>query len=376
MIFLPIRTDRRLERPPWVNYILIAANVAVFLLLHQRTQMQMVQDYLLLPTAPRLHQFLSYQFLHEGWMHLLGNMLFLFLFGNSVEDRIGKVAYLAFYLAGGVVAGLGHALTSTAPVLGASGSVSAVAGAYLVLFPLSNVTVVYWFGLIGAFEVSSMVLIIFHICYDMLSALSGAGNVAYSAHLAGYTFGIVVAMVLLYTRILPREPYDMLALGERYRRRRQFRALARRGFEPWEHQAAPGDAAPDESPRQQEVMAMRARIVAALTEGKLDHAAELYCQLLELDAGQVMSRAHQLDIANRLTESGNYEYGARAYELYLHTFRGDAQRDQVELILGLIYVRHLTRRQRARELLTAALPRLTDPAQKRLAEQLLKEITG
>src|SRR5690606_30503901 len=99
--------------------------------------------YYLNPRAPELHQFLSYQFLHASWLHLLGNMLFLYVFGNSVEDRLGRAAYLLFYLAGGVMAGVGHAWLEAAPVLGASGAVAGVTGAFLALFPLSNITVVY-----------------------------------------------------------------------------------------------------------------------------------------------------------------------------------------------------------------------------------------
>src|SRR5690606_12485309 len=135
---------------------------------------------------------------------------FLWVFGNAVEDRLGRVGYLCFYLAGGVIAGLGHALMEPSPVLGASGAVAAVTGAYLVLFPLTNVTIVYFFFIIGAFEVSSMVLIFFRVVTDLVFHFLGIGDVAYMAHLAGYGFGFVIALGLLLGRMLPREPYDLL----------------------------------------------------------------------------------------------------------------------------------------------------------------------
>ncbi|NJL32188.1 MAG: rhomboid family intramembrane serine protease, partial [Phycisphaerales bacterium] len=100
-------------------------------------------------------------------------MLFLYVFGNSVEDRLGKAGYLCFYLAGGVLAGLGHAVLDPNPVIGASGAVSAVTGAYLALFPLTNVTIFYWFIFFGVFEVPSFYLIVFQIVQNMLFQAAG-----------------------------------------------------------------------------------------------------------------------------------------------------------------------------------------------------------
>ena len=87
------------------------------------------------PLDPSLPTFITYSLLHENLMHLASNMLFLYIFGNNVNDKMGHLAYLGFYLSGAVFAGVGYAATSTQPVLGASGAVSAVTGAYLVLFP-------------------------------------------------------------------------------------------------------------------------------------------------------------------------------------------------------------------------------------------------
>ena len=96
------------------------------------------------PATPELWQFVSYAFLHGGIAHLGGNMLFLFIFGNNVNDKLGGVGYLCFYLAGAVFSGIGHSMVSATPILGASGAVAAVTGAYLVLFPRSMVRVFYW----------------------------------------------------------------------------------------------------------------------------------------------------------------------------------------------------------------------------------------
>src|SRR5664279_2400778 len=118
-MIIPIRTDYKLSRTPWVNYLIIAANVVVFLYSLTSAAAQMTQAYVLSPDNPQLYQFFTSVFMHGGWMHLLGNMLFLWVFGNAVNDRFGNAGYLAFYLAGGVLAGVGYLLLGGhAPVLG------------------------------------------------------------------------------------------------------------------------------------------------------------------------------------------------------------------------------------------------------------------
>ena len=119
-MFFPIRTDRQLHHTPWINYGLIGLNVVLFFIRDVHASKQMI-DHQLDPLAPQLLQFITYQFLHADLSHLIGNMLFLFVFGNSVEDRLGKLGFLSFYLAGGVLAGLGHCVVETVPVIGASG---------------------------------------------------------------------------------------------------------------------------------------------------------------------------------------------------------------------------------------------------------------
>jgi len=400
MIFFPTSTDRRLKRTPWVNYTLIAINVVVFILtanqVHLVSQYFAVVNYMQgVPTVPvrepwllsyylqpgsgSVLQYFSYQFLHSSWMHLIGNMLFLYVFGNGVEDRLGKAGYLFFFLASGVIAGLGHAAIEVNPVLGASGAVAGVTGAYLALFPLSNVTIVYWFIIPGSFEISSMLLILFQVAQDMLFQLGGIAGTAYLAHLAGYTGGFAVGMGLLMSRILPREPYDMLSLIEHRRRKAQFTRLSKQGFRPWEHNKPGGTAksAKDGSTpltdQEKRTMQARSAISAALSEHDVPKAAELYVELLQLEPEQVMGQQQQLDIANQLMSEGQYEISASAYQLFLVTYKSYADRQQVQLILGLIFARYLEQRQRAKELLTQALPRLQGE-ELTLARQVLDEI--
>ncbi len=309
------------------------------------------------PLAPRLSQFLSYQFLHQDLTHLLGNMIFLWAFGNNVEDRLGKIGYLLFYLGGGVVAGIGHSLGETAPVLGASGSVAAVTGAFLVLFPNTRITLFYWLIIFGFFEIASMIVIGIQIFQNLFMQLfsEGTGS-AYLAHLSGYAFGIFIAGGLLGSRLLVHEPYDLMGM---YQQRRRRMAV---GTEPEPvHTVSPG--AP-----------LRQQTLALLQQKNLPRAAEVYADLLAVDPSQVLTEPQQLDIANQLMADGRYSIAARAYELYLDRFGSHHATSQVQLLLGLIYTRYLPRRQRARELLLAAQQQLEDAAQQTLVRQLFIEL--
>ena len=236
-MFIPIRTDTPLRRTPYMNYALIAANVVVFGLQQVWLRGALLKPLLLDPHDPHLWQFFTYQFLHGGVLHIVGNMLFLYIFGNNVNDKMGNFGYLGFYLAGGVFAGISHVLTSAGPVLGASGSIAAVTGAYLVLLPYSRITIVYFFYLIGTFELSGLWFVLLFFVLDVVSqfsgAMGGAEAVAHMAHIGGSIFGFAVAMSLLSVRLLPRDMWDLFAIADRWNRRRQHRDLVSRGYDPF-----------------------------------------------------------------------------------------------------------------------------------------------
>ena len=392
---------------PWVNYALITANVIVFILTYNQiaqlntfmAQMQAgqitgvrlndiserfpVYDYYLFARNTQLYQFFTYMFLHNGWLHIIGNMVFLFAFGNNVEDRLGKVGYLGFFLAGGVIAGLGNQLWSDAPVLGASGAVCAVTGAYLALFPKTNITLIYWWFIVGSFEVRARDLIIFFVVLDTLLNFIGFSNVAYTAHLSGYLFGFGVMMLLLWIRLLPREPYDMIAAYEQYRRRRSFKRMTDQGYSPWESTGPPKVGDPPHTatekdkpltPEQQQIMDTRGKVSAALNDQDMPTAAQRYLDLLKLDDQQVMSRQHQLDLANQLMAEGNYVNAAIAYELLLRYYPTYPDRAHVHLILALIYVRYLQQPTRGRELLEDPIVERLNSSDAELAKQVLAEV--
>ena len=116
-MFFPVRTDRALRKTPWVNYALIAANVVVFFMTHGSGSREINARWILNPQIPQLlgdwlaYPYLTYQFLHADGMHLLGNMLYLWIFGNNVEDAMGHAKFVVFYILSGILAALSHALT-------------------------------------------------------------------------------------------------------------------------------------------------------------------------------------------------------------------------------------------------------------------------
>ena len=152
---------------------------------------------------------LTSMFLHGGWLHIIGNMLFLWVFGDNVEDRLGKVGFLLFYLVGGVAAGalqFVFAPDSTIPNVGASGAVAAVLGAYLFLFPrarvLTGVALVFIWTVI---ELPAIVVLGLWFVLQLFSGFAGLGaevnsGVAYWAHVGGFAFGFVFAVLALRRR--------------------------------------------------------------------------------------------------------------------------------------------------------------------------------
>jgi hypothetical protein len=139
-------------------------------------------------------------FVHDGWLHLLGNMLFLWLAGAALEDRWGRTRFLAFYAAGAVVSALGFSLThhgDVANLIGASGAVSALMGAFLVFFARTQIHFVYWIGIsAGRFDATASVALPLWLAEQLFYAkFAGGSNVAFTAHIAGFVFGVVVAVI-------------------------------------------------------------------------------------------------------------------------------------------------------------------------------------
>jgi membrane associated rhomboid family serine protease len=152
------------------------------------------------------------QFLHGGWLHLLGNMLYLWIFGNNIEDRLGRVLFVLFYLGGGVVAGLTQTAIdpdSTIPLIGASGAIAATLGAYFVLFPGARITTLVFLGFFyQLIEVPAIIVLGFWFLLQLLDGIGSLGmeagaGVAFFAHIGGFVGGALVAWLMIVVGRVP-----------------------------------------------------------------------------------------------------------------------------------------------------------------------------
>ncbi|MFF4895553.1 rhomboid family intramembrane serine protease [Streptomyces sp. NPDC001068] len=269
---IPVHDVNPVRRTPYVTYALIAANVLVFLFtpgiagsvasgsdLAQLCHLQAFTDHYaavprelihhqlpqLVPTgavgigrngpgcvvappgydkSPVLSVFTA-MFLHGSWLHLLGNMLFLLIFGNNVEDRMGHIRYFLFYVVCGYAAGYGFALvndTSADPLIGASGAIAGVLGAYLVLYPRARVWVLVPFLIFLPLRLPAWLVLgfwfVLQAVYSSGEGVSDAGTVAYAAHIVGFLVGMLLAWPLKPGTPPPPEPRGLL-FGRRARPR-------------------------------------------------------------------------------------------------------------------------------------------------------------
>jgi membrane associated rhomboid family serine protease len=212
---IPLHDDNPTERVPFVTVAFIIMCVSVYVYqqsLPDRLEQLFVFQYGAIPsvvfgqaslpeevavTVPAGITLMTSMFLHGSWMHLLGNMLYLWIFGNNIEDAMGHVKFIIFYVLCGILAALSHAVTDTAsqiPMVGASGAISAVLGAYLLLYPRAHVLVLM--PGIGMTRVAAgMVLgmwFVMQLVSGGMSAGASAGGVAFFAHVGGFVSGMVL----------------------------------------------------------------------------------------------------------------------------------------------------------------------------------------
>jgi membrane associated rhomboid family serine protease len=226
---IPLRSSERTYSPATVTITLIAINLVVFFYeffflsdVHYRdpftgrvipsTLDAMVMNYGLVPDQFSSHPYslLTSMFLHAGWLHVLGNMWFLWIFGKAVEDLLGHTKFLIFYLVCGVAAGLVHVFASLqvgntmVPTVGASGAIAGVMGAYLIKFPRARVvTLIFVFIFITTIDIPAAFLLIYWFLIQFYSgvgslheASESGGGVAWFAHIGGFIAGMVLVALM------------------------------------------------------------------------------------------------------------------------------------------------------------------------------------
>jgi rhomboid family protein len=206
---IPLRDVIPSRTTPYITVTIIALNALAWLFelsLPHDTLNQFLTVYGVVPAYFAWPTLITSQFLHGGWMHVIGNMWYLWIFGDNVEDRLGHGRFIVFYLLCGIVAALGQIAiepNSTLPTIGASGAIAGVMGAYFILYPQSRVLtllplIIFW----EIIELPAIVLLGFWFLMQLFSAgtiamtsSTGGGGVAFMAHVAGFVFGIVGVFV-------------------------------------------------------------------------------------------------------------------------------------------------------------------------------------
>ena len=211
----PLKDTQPSYSRPVVTTVLIAVNILIFLYewslpeysRHYLSRNALIQMYGLTPDHFRLPSVVTSMFLHAGWMHVLGNMLYLWVFGNRLEDALGHAKFLIFYLLCGVVAAVAQVLLnpfSTMPMVGASGAIAGVMGAYLLKFPRALIlTLVFIIIFATTFEIPAVILLGYWFIIQLFSGLGSIaqtnlsdGGVAWFAHVGGFLAGMVLVKVM------------------------------------------------------------------------------------------------------------------------------------------------------------------------------------
>lgn len=195
--FFPLKDENPRQRFPFVNFIFITINVVVFVFSLSSFE-YFIETYGFKPAQFAFITLFTSMFLHGGIAHIFGNMWFLYIFGDNVEDKFGHFGYVIFYVLGGVAASILHFILnigSDIPAVGASGAISGVLGAYIVLYPKVKVYVTGAYGHVGKVSAAFMLGIwfLFQLISGTFSLFGAQSGIAFFAHIGGFVFGVAFA---------------------------------------------------------------------------------------------------------------------------------------------------------------------------------------
>lgn len=220
-ILFPYRVDVPFNYRPFVNWVVVAVVILIFVfqfaeLLQYSNQESGAEKYVEHSITMQyilkgwgIKGLLGHMWLHAGPLHLVGNLIFLWLFGNAVCSKIGNLYYLPVYIGLGLAAAISHLLFFDVPALGASGAINGLVGMYLVFFPENSISCffcfLFWFWRPVWFSVRSFWMIFLWFAFDILGVLYGRGGVAYFAHIGGFMAGVGLAILMLKTKVIVME---------------------------------------------------------------------------------------------------------------------------------------------------------------------------
>ena len=210
-LLLPYKVDVHSSRKPLANYLVMIAIVAVFVLKKKIYPEWRTEPFVLAGWSAS--GLLGYMWLHNGYLHIIFNLIFLWVFGNAVCAKVGNVLYLPVYIAAGLLAAVVHLtfdVRMAVGVVGASGALYGIIGAYFVLYPYNSIKCFFWFlAYLRWFSIAGFWIILLRLAFDIVGAISGyTEGPAYFAHIGGFVGGIILTIILLKSKLVVRDSMD------------------------------------------------------------------------------------------------------------------------------------------------------------------------
>ena len=392
---IPIGDEPSEGGTPYVNYALIAANVLAFVFVQGMGtgpdfEASMVR-YAYVPTEASVFTSCTSMFMHASWMHLLGNMLFLWIFGDNVEARLGRVGYLAAYLATGLFAGGAHGLSDVSPAipsLGASGAISGVQGMYLVAFPRNRVKLlVFFYFVVRVIRVPALGIMLFwFVLNDLLPTVlarggSMGGGVAHMAHIGGFVSGILL-LFLMRSAVQAVAPPGRAAGASGWgidaggsvwgnsRGPQRWDGGGRGGF-------FGGGSRVDRTSSFStpiEVLSVDEQILALWRSGRFSEGAAALAAALRAGARVVLPEPEFLRLSSRLYDEAHYDDAKAAFTAYLRQHPTGTGPAVAAFALGVIASRRDGDVSTARSFLRIAERGHPDPASRAIATRELDRL--
>lgn len=392
-MLLPYASDRPPRNPPFAVVALVWFNFAVFgvtlipLLMGSEVPVLWYTNLSLIPASLHWYAPLTYAFLHDNVFHLSVNMLFLWVFGGSVEDAIQWKRFLAFYLGAAVVTGMMEvgitylipSADRTTPIIGASGAVSAVVGVFAVRFYRSRIRFIGLKVRVPAVVLLALAMLgeMTAILYQLTRPEHGAQIIAHWAHIAGFLLGMLWAQA---TRLIQAGKHEYLAADAAIEMERGSPLAAARR---WEQillaqpnnlyaRAELGRAWALVGDLEQSWQHYRHAIIGMLQRGNRAEAAARYREALDAGVDAVLPPAEQLAVANALEESGDPARALAAFERLLRTHPQTTEAEMAQLRIGVLQLRRMAAPERAVESLRTFLERYPHSDLRTYAEDLLR----
>lgn len=380
MILLPVGDDNPKVTTPYVHYTIMGVNVVVFFGTLGKTLFEgaeFFQDWGLIPAQFSIVTLFTSMYIHAGIGHIFGNMLFLWVVGDNVEDRLGHFGYFLFYHAAGVAACFAHMIftdDATMPIVGASGAISGVMGAYAVFFPRAKIKIWYWFFIFftNIIYVSAKWAVgLWFLQQLLLSAVTRGAGVAYEAHIGGVIFGAAAASIL--AKAFLKKPDSV---------RRIVRPRAAAGATQWTTLGGPWEERPPAPQIFDAELATGLQpqvddttgLASSLAQGDLGAAYRYFTRATSGYRHVALDEPTIMRLGEALVLAGRYGPAARVYEVMIEVHPESDDAPEAAFRLGTILSRAFRDYARARSCLIQAQQTHRDVQRRSRAQDELRRI--